>query len=104
MARYTQAQIDAALATHTQAECARILGAPGKSFRDVTRGKFGTFVSRDVDGADAAWTRVRAYRVAYANTEGTARDAVRDAWTHTDDDGKPSPLPVPEGALQGSDA
>lgn len=77
---YTQEQLDVALAAPTQAQAARALNVPGKSFRDGTRGVFGVFVSRDGEGADAAWVRVRAYRIAYAARTGDARAAVVAAW------------------------
>lgn len=82
MDKATRALYDAALAAPTQAACARILSVAGKSFRDVTRSRFGTYVSKDDAGAEASWFAVRPYRVAYAFADAFVggRAAILAAW------------------------
>lgn len=53
--------LDAWNACARQADMARLLGREGKSFRDVTRRVFGTYVSH----GDALDARLRAYLYAY---------------------------------------
>ena len=62
------------MATTNQAQAARVLGQPEKPFRDVSRGKFGIYVSHDDGGTWDA--RNKEYRYAYAITSGDARKAV----------------------------
>ena len=72
------ARLAAFLATTTQAQAARLMGQPGKAFRDITRSVFGVYVSRDDGGA---WDeRVKRFRYAYATTSGDARKAVVAAY------------------------
>jgi hypothetical protein len=72
--------LDALLASHSPAEFARILGRNGKVVRDVLRGRFGVYVSRDARGHDAAWSEVLPYFAAYYTRDGDARAAVLAAW------------------------
>ena len=69
----------------TQADAARIIGMGGKSFRDVTRDKLGTYVSRggvwDADAA-RAWANTSRGRAAIARHLGVAVDTL----PHIDDD------------------
>lgn len=80
MTKATRALYDAAMTAPTQAACARILGSAGKTFRDVTRSRFGVYVSRDDGGAEIAWTTVRPYRVAYAFGDAAQRVTILQEW------------------------
>ena len=64
----TKDQRAAFLASATQAEAARIVEQPGKSFRDVTRQRFGEYVSRGGTWNDA----LKAHRLAYIDAAGNA--------------------------------
>jgi hypothetical protein len=75
--------LDAWNACARQADMARLLGIAGKSFRDVTRRVFGTYVSH----GDALDDRLRAFLFAYHITyagNADARIAVRKAFTNGD--------------------
>ena len=59
-------QRKAFLATATQADAARVVNMEGKSFRNITRGAFGVFVSRGGTWDDA----LKRARLAYHEAAG----------------------------------
>lgn len=77
-ARFT-ALVESLGACNTQAQAARIVGMPGKSFRDITRDKLGLYVSRDGSWGPthaAAWANTGRGRRAIARHLGVSVDAL----------------------------
>jgi hypothetical protein len=88
MAETTAITLDAWNACARQADMARLLGVQGKTFRDVTRRLFGTYVSH----GDALDARLRAFLYAYHVTyagNADARKATRDAF-HAGEEAPPT--------------